>query len=52
MNPTAGGKPLVVRGAFNQKDANTNGFVVFKTPPVAEGLYTLSLSLDDGYSPV
>lgn len=50
MNPTAGGKPLVVRGAFNQKDANTNGFVVFKTPPVAEGLYTLSLSLDDGFT--
>jgi hypothetical protein len=52
MKPVSGGKPHVVRGSFNQKDGNSNGFVVFKTPPVAEGSYTLCLSLDDGYVPV
>jgi hypothetical protein len=48
MKPEMNGKDHVVRGSFNQKDTNSNGFVVFKTPPLSEGLYSLHLSLDDG----
>jgi hypothetical protein len=48
MKAKNGGKEYVIRGAFNQKETNSNGFVAFKTPALAEGLYSLCLSLDDG----
>jgi hypothetical protein len=48
MKAKNGGKEYVIRGAFNQKEADSNGFVAFKTPALAEGLYSLCLSLDDG----